>query len=84
MSSLNGMQKKDLTALLKDTTKEEKMIKRFSGRYAFLSNFYPTPVRLGGIEFQNSEAAFQAAKSLDPRERIITRAVKPRTLVLGI
>lgn len=41
------------------------MINKFSGAYAFLSNFYTCPVYYGGLLFKNSEAAFQAQKSLD-------------------
>ena len=37
----------------------------FDGKYAFLSNFYERPVSFLGITYQNSEAAFQAQKTLD-------------------
>ncbi|MGX9688583.1 NADAR family protein [Deinococcus wulumuqiensis] len=48
------------------------IIDRFRGEAFFLSNFYPHPVRLGGALYPSAEAAFQAAKTLDPvqRERI--------------
>lgn len=39
-----------------------KGIDRFDGPYAFLSNFYESPVWVFGHHFKNSEAAFQAAK----------------------
>lgn len=39
-----------------------KVIDRFVGKYAFLSNFYEVPVQYMGYEFQNNEAAFQGAK----------------------
>lgn len=39
-------------------------IERFIGEYSFLSNFYNTPVFYEGLRYQNSEAAFQAAKCL--------------------
>lgn len=44
----------------------------FNGEYAFLSNFYQSPVIISGIEYPTNEHAFQAAKTLDPilRERI--------------
>lgn len=45
------------------------MIDRFVGEYAFLSNFFEFPVYYSGILYQNSEAAFQAQKTLDPKER---------------
>ncbi|MBQ9873701.1 MAG: DUF1768 domain-containing protein [Thermoguttaceae bacterium] len=42
----------------------------FRGKYGFLGNFYhPAPVRFEGLEFANSEAAFQGAKTLDPQLR---------------
>lgn len=46
-------------------------IDSFSGRYAFLSNFYPVPggVEDEGIEYPTSENAFQAAKTLDMQYR---------------
>lgn len=37
-------------------------IKEFKGGNAFLSNFYVSSVIYEGIRFENSEAAFQAAK----------------------
>lgn len=45
------------------------MIKQFSGRHAFLSNFHPSPIEFEGIEFPTVEHAFQAAKSSDPEIR---------------
>lgn len=45
------------------------MIDRFVGEYAFLSNFFEIPIYYSGILYQNSEAAFQAQKTLDPEER---------------
>lgn len=41
------------------------MIDSFDGKYAFLSNFYPATVEYGGIKYQNSEAAYQAQKTID-------------------
>lgn len=38
------------------------MITSFRGDYDFLSNFYPSPVELGGVVFPTAEHAFQAAK----------------------
>lgn len=40
-------------------------ITSFNGEYYFLSNFYSAPVIYEGITYQNSEAAYQAAKTLD-------------------
>lgn len=45
------------------------MIKGFRGKYSFLSNFYETPVTYEGITYRNSEAAFQAAKTLKNKEK---------------
>ncbi|MGB9848897.1 MAG: NADAR family protein [Moorellaceae bacterium] len=41
----------------------------FRGEYAFFSNFYPALVEFEGITFPTVEHAFQAAKTLDTRER---------------
>lgn len=38
------------------------MIDYFDGEYAFLSNFYETPIVYKDLLYQNSEAAFQAQK----------------------
>lgn len=40
-------------------------IDSFRGPYNFLSNFYEAPVEYDGIRYQNSEAAFQAQKTLN-------------------
>lgn len=48
----------------------ENAIRSFRGLYAFLSNFYASEVTYEGITYQNSEAAFQACKSLDNAERL--------------
>ena len=37
-------------------------IKGFVGEYRWLSNFYPCTVRIGGLTFHSSEAAYQASK----------------------
>ena len=42
------------------------LIDSFVGKYRFLSNFYQCPVTYMGYTFDNSEAAFQAAKCKDP------------------
>ena len=46
------------------------MIKKFSGKYEFLSNFYNVQVAYNGLLFTNSEAAFHAQKTLDVNDRI--------------
>jgi ribA/ribD-fused uncharacterized protein len=45
------------------------MINDFRGEFAFLSNFAPCEVMLDGMKFQSTEAAYQAAKTLDMNER---------------
>lgn len=51
--------------------KKEKIyaITSFKGKYDFLSNFYQTPIKYEDIEFPSSEHAYQAAKTLDKKER---------------
>ena len=44
-------------------------IDSFSGEYDFLSNFYNCPVEYEGITYLSSEAAFQAAKTLNIKDR---------------
>jgi N-glycosidase YbiA len=47
------------------------MIDKFDGtEFGFLSNFYPSKVKLGDIIFPTIEHAFQAAKTLDIEERL--------------
>lgn len=55
-----------------DTT--NKPISEFRGEFAFLSNFYPSPIQLGTVEFPTVEHAFQASKtySLDEHMHIST------------
>ena len=45
------------------------MVKEFTGKYYFLSNFYNAPVTWDGITYLNNEAAFQSAKVLDRKMR---------------
>lgn len=42
------------------------VIDRFTGPYAFLSNFDPTPVTIDTRTYPTREHAYQAAKTLDP------------------
>lgn len=42
----------------------------FDGKYAFLSNFYSCPVTYEGVHYENSEAAFQAAKCCNKNDRL--------------
>ncbi len=45
------------------------MIRKFSGHYSFLSNFFPCIVEHEGIVYPSVENAYQASKSLDPAIR---------------
>ena len=44
------------------------MISEFDGKYAFLSNFYHSPITHDGIEYPTVEHFFQAMKTLDIAE----------------
>lgn len=44
-------------------------IDSFQGEYFFLSNFYGAPVTYEGLTYQNNEAAFQAQKCSDTKDR---------------
>ena len=46
-----------------------KVIDSFRGEFRWLSNFYSCSVHYEGLTFGNTEAAFQAAKCLDMKER---------------
>lgn len=50
-------------------------IKGFYGEYEFLSNFYPCHVEYEKQVYQSSEAAYQAAKTLDLTKRIKFQAI---------
>ncbi len=52
------------------------MINKFSGDYAFLSNFYPCYLRFGGLHWPSVEHAFQAAKTTDLGKREHIRRMK--------
>ena len=45
------------------------MINVFDGEFAFLSNFYPSPIDENGITYPTVEHYFQAQKTLDVKER---------------
>lgn len=52
-------------------------IDSFRGKYFFLSNFYEVPVTYEGLTYQNSEAAFQAQKCTNPKDREAFTAMNP-------
>lgn len=47
-----------------------RMINRFKGEYAFLSNFHPWSVKHQGITYPTAEHAFQAAKGVELSDRM--------------
>ena len=47
----------------------DQKISAFTGKYAFLSNFYPAPVSYMGQTYANNEAAFQAQKTSCAKEQ---------------
>lgn len=51
-------------------------IDRFVGDFAFLSNFYPSPIIVNGKAYKTIEAAYQAAKTLDPVSQEMIRNAK--------
>ena len=51
----------------------KKKIESFSGEYKFLSNFYSVDVQFEGVYYPSVEHAFQAAKTVDRRERGVIR-----------
>ena len=54
-------------------------IDSFSGKYYFLSNFFPAEITYEGLTYQNNEAAFQAQKTLNPEEKAAFSDLDPRT-----
>lgn len=52
-----------------------KIIDRFSGDYAFLSNFYPILIEYEEITYNSVEHAYQAAKTLDIDQRMAIAAL---------
>lgn len=51
----------------------------FQGEYRFLSNFYHAPLTVIGIPYLNSEAAYQASKTLDLDVRAEFSTLDPGT-----
>ena len=45
-------------------------INAFRNEYYFLSNFYEIPVTYQGITYQNNEAAFQAQKCVNEKDKL--------------
>lgn len=53
------------------------MIKDFTGKYFFLSNFYNSYLVYEGDVYCSTEAAFQAAKTLDKTEKLRIAKLSP-------
>lgn len=53
------------------------MIDSFVREYEFLSNFYPAEVIYQGIKYKNNEAAFQAQKTKDIKDRFQFSSLNP-------
>lgn len=51
------------------------MIDTFRGKYAFLSNFYFSPIKVEGITYPTVEHAYQASKTLSKnwKEKVLAR-----------
>lgn len=49
--------------------KNEDKIESFSGKYRFLSNFWPCVIHYQGGVYMTTEHAYQASKTLDQEER---------------
>ena len=54
------------------------IINTFRDKYLFLSNFSQARIKYNGLEFKNSEAAFQAQKVLDDDKRIPFTKLAPK------
>lgn len=52
-------------------------IDSFKGNYYFLSNFYEAPVTYDGLSFANNEAAFQAQKCVESKDRVKFCSLNP-------
>ena len=53
-------------------------ITHFTGRYLFLSNYFDNcPVEFGGLIYRNSEAAYQAQKCRNPKDRMKFQRLSP-------
>lgn len=53
------------------------IINSFRGEYFFLSNFFEAPVIYDGITYLNNEAAFQAQKTLNKKQRLNFAMLNP-------
>lgn len=56
---------------------KDNIIDSFTGEYEFLSNFYVAPVTFDDLTYANNEAAFQAQKCINPKERARFTTLNP-------
>lgn len=52
-------------------------INEFRGEYSFLSNFYRSPVEIGGLKYSCVECAFQAQKCINPKDKLQFTTIGP-------
>ncbi len=52
-------------------------INKFFGEHRFLSNFHEFPVKFDGLTYPSTENAYQAAKTLNPAERLKFTTMTP-------
>lgn len=45
-------------------------IDSFTGEYRYLSNFYPSPIVVDGVEYATVEHAYQSAKAMDVEDKV--------------
>lgn len=50
---------------------EKLMIDRFTNKHRFLSNFFPAPLQFDGAKYAHAEAAYQAAKCANPKDKLV-------------
>lgn len=62
---------------MQNEERERPEIDCFMGEYEFLSNFYPAKLTFDGLNYRSSEAAYQAQKCADQREREAFCALAP-------
>lgn len=60
-----------------DCLQDENNIKGFYGEYRFLSNFEECSIEYQGFTYKSSEAAYQAAKTLDLDKRMLFTNMTP-------
>jgi predicted NAD-dependent protein-ADP-ribosyltransferase YbiA (DUF1768 family) len=62
---------------------QQSKIESFSGKYRFLSNYWPVDVEFEGISYPSVEQAYKAAKTLDIDSRMAIANLTPNKKDLG-